>query len=106
MLTKIPPVALAPAAAVLGDMSSSGLLNIYALMDPLVEQNQGFKTTIQVGLQLINGDRELRLLLIGSKGPAHWWSRARHSTPPSRRSAGLGGLVSGPLADGVSLPVG
>jgi len=29
-------------------MSSAGLLNIYALIDTLVEQNQGFKTTIQV----------------------------------------------------------
>jgi hypothetical protein len=29
-------------------MSSAGLLNIYALADPLVEQNEDFKTTIQV----------------------------------------------------------
>ncbi|PRW57962.1 glycosyl transferase [Chlorella sorokiniana] len=34
--------------ALLGDMSSAGLLNIYALADPLVEQNEDFKTTIQV----------------------------------------------------------
>lgn len=35
--------------AVLGDMSSQGLLNVYALAAPLVDQNsRQFKTTIQV----------------------------------------------------------
>lgn len=35
--------------AVLGDMSSAGLLNIYGLVDTQVEQNSELKTTIQVG---------------------------------------------------------
>jgi hypothetical protein len=35
---------------VLGDMCQQGLLNVYALADPLVEQdNKHFMTTIQVG---------------------------------------------------------
>jgi hypothetical protein len=35
---------------VLGDMSAAGLLNVYALAEPLVQQNsKEFRTTIQVG---------------------------------------------------------
>jgi hypothetical protein len=37
-------------AAVLGDMCQAGLLNVYALAEPLVQQNSDkFTTTIQVG---------------------------------------------------------
>lgn len=44
-----PPIPTSP-HPVLGDMCQRGLLNIYALAEPLVEQNdREFTSTIQVG---------------------------------------------------------